>query len=118
MKDLLLLDFIDLERLHREIARGKWKFEDESDGRVVASLRIEFVENLFLCLFVWMYDGSVDLECTEGLEVNSLFYVKFKNKTSLSAIKHVAADLVVDLINERTIDVKAAAKEHKVATLR
>ncbi len=88
-----------MSALRAGIENGRWKFEgDNGDARVVASLRIEFTESLFLVLFVWAFEKAIDLECTEGYDVSSIFHVTFKKKTPLKAIKKVAADLVVSLI--------------------
>lgn len=99
MEQISLNKFIDLTALRASIESGRWKFEgDNGDARLVASLRIEFTESLFLVLFVWAFEKAIDLECTEGYDVSSIFHVTFKKKTSLKQIKKVAANLVVDLI--------------------
>jgi hypothetical protein len=115
--ELILKDYLDLSRLHSEIVSSAWKFEDESGDRILASLRVEFVDNLFLCLFVWGFKDSIALECTEGIYVRSLFYAKFKKKTKLSVIKSMAADLVLDLITGKSVDIRAVAKAHKAVVL-
>jgi hypothetical protein len=115
--EILLKEYLNLKKLHEQIARGTWKYEDESGDRIVASLRIEFLDTVFICLFIWEYDNSVDLECTEGLDVNSLFYVKFKKKTDLSIVKNVAADLVMQLITNGQIEVRIGSKDYKVMSV-
>lgn len=108
MEQIRLKEFIDLSALRTGIENGRWKFEgDGGDARVVASLRIELTESLFLVLFVWAFEKAIDLECTEGYDVASLFHVSFKKKTPLKTIKKIAADLVVGLIETGEVKPRA-----------
>ena len=117
LDDILLKEYLNLNKLHEQIARGYWKYEDETGDRVVASLRIELLNSVFLCLFIWEYDSSIDLECTEGLAINSLFYIKFKKKTDLHTIKNLAADLIIELFTNGQIEAISDSKMYKVMSV-
>ncbi len=115
--DILLKEYISLDKLHKQIAHGYWNFEDEAGNRILASLRIELLESVFLCLFIWEHKTSIDLECTEGMDVNSLFYVKFKKKTEIQAVKGVAADLIIQLITNGQIETSAGTKDYTIISV-
>ncbi|MCD6118761.1 hypothetical protein J7K50_02870 [bacterium] len=118
MSEIFLRDYLNVEEIHRRISNDTWKYEDESGDKIMASLRIELLESVFLCLFIWGYDKSIDLECTEGLGVNSLFYVRFKKKTKLKKIKETAADMVKDLIEKGRLEMESGSKDFTIFSLR